>query len=352
MIGTFIALAASNVAAAAQVSAAQTCTLPLIADRVELKPVPGSNLMTVPVTINGTQKQFLLDIAAKPDEVSQATVAELHLPQSNQSTDSLPLVPGVMQRSATQSMQLQAATLDLGGTRTVSDYPARIRVASFTIGGATTHNLQFVIANDREMEKSEPYDGRLTAGFFSQYDIDFDFGGKQLSFLTRTSCPDPDQAVYWPHTEVAVIPMTIRNGAINVQVTIQGHIINAVIDTGSAQTVMRRDIAELTLGFKPDTPDMMPDGDIRDGRGEHVYRHTFSQISFAGGVTANNVPASIQTNSMLRDMDRTPILGSRALFEAGNSQRIPDLALGMDMLHQLHLYAAFGEKELFVTSAE
>ena len=125
-----------------------------------------------------------------------------------------------------------------------------------------------------------------------------------------------------------------------------------MIDTSSAHTVMRRDIAELLLGLKADTPDMMPDGDVTDGAGLQVYRHTFSQISFAGGVTAYNVPALILANSMLHDLDRTPILGSRAQFIANPRQRIPGLTLGMDVLHQLHLTIVHGQQKLYVTSAE
>jgi len=36
---------------------------------------------------------------------------------------------------------------------------------------------------------------------------------------------------------------------------------------------------------------------------------------------------------------------------ADPSQRIPALTLGMDVLSQLHLYAAFGQGMLYVTSA-
>ena len=136
--------------------------------------------------------------------------------------------------------------------------------------------------------------------------------------------------------------MDVVNGRIVVPVTIEGHAINAVIDTTSARSVMRRDIAELTLGHKPGTPGTMPDGDTKDGMGQPVHVHTFPQIVFAGGVTAVNVPALIQTNSMLRDADADPMRGSRAVV---GEARIADLTLGMDVLHQIHLYAVFGSSD-------
>ena len=329
--------------AAPQIATAQarTCALPTVADKVDLRKLPGSDLMTVPVEINGTQKQFLLDFDGDPTEISEPMAAELHLPNIDRSAAA---------KAMAGPNALHALFFDVKGAGTAKDYQARVRVASLTMGDATLHDMQFLIADDRDLGKSEPYDGRLTRSDFPQYDVDFDFGGRALSFLTPTSCADPDQVAYWPHASVAVVPMTLSGGKMQVQVMIQGHVIDAVIDTGSPRTVMRRDIAELILGLKADTPEMMPAGDLKDGAGMQIYAHTFPQISF-GGVIANNVPALIQANSMIHKMDRTPILGSRAQFAADPGERIPDLALGMDVLHQLHLYAAFDQNKLYVTPA-
>jgi hypothetical protein len=226
-----------------------------------------------------------------------------------------------------------------------------VRIATFAIGEATGRNLTFAVAKDGEMgkAKAKPYDGLMTGDFFKQYDIELDFAANKLTYLTPSKCTDAHQVAYWPHTEVAVIPMTIEDdGKVHVQVSIQGHVINAVIDTSSDHTIMRRGVAEQTLGFKIDK-DMTPDGDRQDGMGQQIYSHTFPQISFAGGVTAVNVPALIQNYSLLRDLHRQPVLGSRAQFSAAPD--IADLTLGMDVLQQLHLYIAAEQKNIYVTSA-
>lgn len=219
------------------------------------------------------------------------------------------------------------------------------------MGGATLHNLQFLVASDSDMGKSKPYDGRLTASGFRQYDMNIDFGGKQLTFLAATGCTDPNRVLTWPHAGVAVIPMTMSNGKINVPVTIDGHQINAVLDTGSDRTVMRRGIAERMFGLAADTPQMMSDGDVRDGAGDRVYQHTFPQIAFEG-VIASNVPALIQSYSMVHKIRRAAATGSRLSSADDTGEPIPDLALGMDMLRQLHIYAAFGQNKLYVTPAQ
>ncbi len=351
MLATFGVMLGLNATAAAQ-----TCPLPAVADTVEMNQLTGSDLMTVPVQINGKPKQFLLDLSTNPTEVSQAAVTELGLPESTRGNESIQLNPGAPPagdsfKSMNQGQTISASVYDArngGGGRDA--LRTRVRIDAFTLGSATGNTIQFLVAKDADMGKSKPYDGLLTNGFFKQYDVELDFGGKKITYLTATSCADPGQVVFWSHSAIAMIPMTISDGRAEVQVTIEGHSINAVIDTSSAHSVMRRDIAERTFGLKADTPEMMPDGDRKDGIGQQIYSHTFPQISLAG-VTANNVPAAIQTNSMIHNMHREPVLGSRATFNTADP-RIPDLTLGMDVLHQLHLYVAFDQKTLYVTAAK
>lgn len=311
---------------------APICAAPSVVDTADLGTLPGSDLRTVAVAVNGEAKQFLLDIGTNPMEISQAAVAELGLPDADSSLDPIPV-----------------ALFDVKGSEAA--FRRHVRIASFTIGDATGQHLAFAIAKDPQMGRAKPYDGVMTGDLFRQYDVELDFARNKLTYLTPTNCADPNQVAYWPHASAASIPMTVLNGKILVEVSIAGHAIPAVIDTSSPHTVMRRDIAELMLGLKSDTPDMMPDGDVRDGVGMQVYRHTFAQIFFAGGVTALNVPALIQANSMFHDPHRAPVLGQRATFVADPRQRLPALTLGMDVLQQLHLYVARGQQTLFVTSA-
>ena len=90
----FIALLGSNTAAAAQspapqspamqqALAARTCELPKIAATAPLEQISGSNLVSVPVTVNGAPQKFLLDIGMKrPTAVSPELMAKLGLPEA------------------------------------------------------------------------------------------------------------------------------------------------------------------------------------------------------------------------------------------------------------------------------
>jgi beta-lactamase regulating signal transducer with metallopeptidase domain len=329
-----------------------TCDLTSVANSAELKEIPGSDLVTVPVEINGKPKQFLLDLSTNPTEVSQATVAELGLPQDTRLGSTI--ISGGNGFSsgnvgAPYLGQLQTPVYDVKGNQSAYAMRTRVRVGAFTIGAATARNMQLMVANDGEIAKTAAYDGLLTNDIFRQYDVEVDFAAKQINYLAPTQCADPDQVVFWSHFQVGVIPMTLQDGKMQVPVTIEGHAIQAVIDTRAARSVMRRDIAELTLGYKADTPGMAPAGNLKDGMGQPVYAHTFSQISFTGGVTAINVPVLIETNGMLRDTDRQFVLGSKAILA---SARIPDFTIGMDILRHLHLYFASGQGKVYVTAAQ
>jgi hypothetical protein len=133
-----IALLGLNGAAAQAQTPTPACATPKVAGKtVDLGAVPGGDLMTVPVEINGTPKQFLLDINTTPDAVSQAAVAALHLPEVDQTTQSNAFA------DLNTSSQFRAAVVDVKSGGTAVNYQTRVRVASFTIAGATVQNLQF-----------------------------------------------------------------------------------------------------------------------------------------------------------------------------------------------------------------
>jgi hypothetical protein len=312
-----------------------------------LEQLSSTGLMTVPVAINGKTKQFLLDLAIKkPTEVSPATMAELGLPQDPKRTELIRY--GVSGIATAAYDGIQAPVYDVRDHSGVGALDTHVRVGSFSIGDATDHNLQFQVAKKGEIGRSEPYAGFLTGDFFRQYDVELDFGAGKMSWLTPTKCTDPHQVVFWPHSEVAIMPVTLASdGRLQMQATIRGHVINAEIDTSSPHTVMRRDIAELYVGLAD--KDMKPVSGLEDGMNMQVYVSTFPQIAFAGGgIMAMNVPVLIQDFSMHHDLDRA-VLGTRAQFM---DTRIPDLTIGMDVLERLHMYVVPGQGRVYATSAE
>jgi len=351
----FIALSGLSCGAAAQTTAeeatapqaaALACTLPKIVDTATLEQASGSDLMTVPVTINGTTRQFLLDIGmTKPTSVSPELMAKLSLPENAYVGEKV-VQNNPLGGSGLQNVRVYDVTHDLGG----GARDTHVRLNSFGVGNATGRHLQMLVTEKGEIGRSASYDGFLTGDFFRQYDVELDFGGKQITWLTPTKCTDPNQAVFWAHSEVAIVPVTLaKDGRYQMPAMIQGHVINAEIDTGSARTVMRRDIAEQYVGLKAGTPKMMPLGDLKDGMGMQIYVSNFPEIIFAGGgVTAQNVPVLIQDYSMVPALSRHVDL----LTRAPTTERIPDLVIGMDVLKHLHMYVVPGVGRVYVTAAD
>ena len=338
----------------AKALAARTCPLPEIVDQVPLQAVSGSDLMTVPVTINDTTKQFLLDVAlGKPSLVSPQMMAKLSLPEIPKNGGSIGMptsTGGGANFSQTAIGGFGMPYYDVGSGMGSWLLETHVRVNSFGVGNATARHLQFKVADKGLIGGSAPYDGYLTGDFFRQYDVELDFAKKQITWLTPSKCTDPDQAVFWAHHEVAIIPVTLaKDGRYQMQAMVGGHLINAELDTSSPRTVMRRDIAEQDVGLKADTPKMMPLGDLKDGMGMQIYVSNFPQIIFAGGgVVAENVPVLIQDFSMIPVIDRMTDLSTRK----PRFERIPDLVIGMDVLQHLHMYVVPGVGRVYVTSAE
>ena len=342
----FLGLNATAGAQTATETTARTCALPKIAAAVALKDLPGSDLMLVPVVINGTPKQFLLDIGTNATEISQQAVTELALPENPKGTELLQCGAGCNMMAPYQGPQV--SIYDVRDGAGAGSLNTRVRASSFTIGTATARHMQFAVTKDVDMGRAEPYDGLLTGDFLKQYDVELDFSEKKANFLTPTDCTDPDQLIFWPHSQMTILPFTIaKDGKLQVQMMVKGHLIEGEIDTSSPYTVMRRDIAKLMLGLKADD-DMVLDGDLKDGQGQPVYAHKVSQIAFPG-FTASNVTVLIETYGMSRQRDREKVLGSKAQFA---DVRIPDFTIGMDVLRHLHLYIVYGQNKLYVTAAE
>ena len=222
IVAAFALFLGSNANMAAQAATAQAgCALPAIAASAALQDIPASNLMTVPVQINGKPKQFLLDIGADPTEISQAAVKELGLSQPARHAD-IYSSGGRSQSwgsdggSALGASTLQLSVVDARSGRGSEDSRRLVGVESFTIGQATGHNLIFAVASDGKIGTSEPYDGLMTGSFFEQYDVELDFSGKKINYLSPTNCDDLQQVVFWPHAKWRRSPcrcLTARSGS-------------------------------------------------------------------------------------------------------------------------------------------
>jgi Tfp pilus assembly protein PilF len=173
-------------------------------------------------------------------------------------------------------------------------------------------------------------DATLGANWLQAFDLEIDPVRNVVALFTQKHCEG--QVVYWPHTDMAELPIKIDHNqkTITVPVALDGQQIEATIDTGSPATFLSMRLAKSLFGLTEKSPGMIERAAStnRFGKTETRYRYQFKSLSI-GDVTFNH-----------------PMVSLAEVSRGG-----PDLILGMHQLHGLHLYFAYGEKKLYVTSA-
>jgi len=213
-------------------------------------------------------------------------------------------------------------------------------VPNFAIGNLVGHNVNFVVGPDYLFAGRPDIAGILGPGILRFYDVAIDFGANRLTLLSPDHCEG--KVVYWPTRTVAVIPMQVlrSSGHIVVPVTLDGRTINAMLDTGAYTTALSLTAARNDLGL--DLAMMF--------RFQHrvmPYQHRFASLNF-GSVTVANPLVDI-----LPGLGRGPRIPSATgtRISDGETERLPDMLIGMDILRHLHLYIAYREQKLYVSAA-
>jgi len=113
--------------------------------------------------------------------------------------------------------------------------------------------------------------------------------------------------------------------------------------------VISANTAKFVLGVASDSPGSTPLGSV-DGDPKHVaFTHTFSTLTF-DGVTVTN-PHFAVTPDLIGDKDPNNSSRTDTRTRRIDDYISVDLTVGMEVLRKLHLYAAFGERNLYITPA-
>ncbi len=304
------------VAAAAATQAEECRPLKIIAS-VPLMAAPDEREVFVPVTLQGQPKYMLLDTGGALDQITPQTAAALGL----------------------QSYRTPTRFYDLKG-----NYVDHATVVpDFAIGNLIGHNVSFVIGPDYLFAGRPETAGVLGPGILRFYDVAVDFGARTFALLSPDHCEG--KTIYWPAKTVAVVPIQVlkASGHIVVPVTLDGRRINALLDTGAFTTLLSLSAAQNDFGI------VLPRSRAFRFRRHLVpYQHRFASLDFGGVAVAN--PAV----DILPGLGRDPQLPSLTGTRIGDTQteRLPDLLIGMDILRHLHLYIGYREQKLYVTPSE
>jgi predicted aspartyl protease len=319
---TFLASVALTVSVGTSGMAhAADCSALQIRNSVKMEPIARYGLMVVPITLNGVEKKFLFDTGGGLNSISRAAMQELKLPEYHSN--------------------IRAS--DLYG----EDSDTFIQVHEVIFGAAKTSGIQLqVMGNFGFKDGNAPFDGILATGYFNHDDVDLDFGAERVNFFSTDHCEG--KVVYWPHQVLSVVSVKLEQGHIDLPVTLDGHPLHALVDTGATRTTLNLTRAEQKLDFSPSAS--APPGRLKDNPDAQQYPRRFAELSFEGVTVAN--PLIVVQPLQSGGSDNRATLGSRAEHMDDEGNRLsPDMIIGMDVLRHLHLYLATEEEKLYITEA-
>jgi lipoprotein NlpI len=200
------------------------------------------------------------------------------------------------------------------------------------IGGVNVgQSLDFVVAptvlsgvSDGGIAES----GSIGAHFLSEFDVELDISKGKLGLFRHEHCEG--RVVYWTNEPYGVVNLRQASAyLIEADVEVDGHNLEALLDTGSPTTTMSLEVAKRKFNLHPGSPGVQLAGTIRmaSGAGMEAYSYTFKALKL-GEVTFYNVPM------MLAPINRV------------------EMILGLNELKKMHLYLAYSEMKMYVTPAE
>ncbi|HEY5084585.1 MAG TPA: pepsin/retropepsin-like aspartic protease family protein, partial [Rhizomicrobium sp.] len=307
----------------------------------------------VPLTINGTPVLLLVDTGAGMSSLTGPAAAQLGMRQRN--SDAMHLV-------------------NADGAAIHRYYLAD----NFQLGRLAAKNVPFMQNVDIGEARIS---GAIGPDLMVHYDVEMDFSQQRLTYFSQDHCPG--HVVHWSSDAVTQVPIGIAARAkdyppplvagaaidfpsdllqtvltravapvlgtdIRTQVMLDGHVFTANIDTGLDYSTINskaaQDYFDVPLDRHPSgASETHQDRPAQVGSGTEAVtvtgwraQHRFHTLSF-GGVTVTNPLFVLKP-------------GPLGVHKAG-APVPPDITIGMNVLHKLHLYFAFGERRLYVSAA-
>src|SRR5262249_2144616 len=120
-------------------------------------------------------------------------------------------------------------------------------------------------------------DGTVAPDLFARYDVEFDFDANRMRLLDPGTCA----TTFLPaRSHFFALPMRSDEHALmHVQANVDGTEMDAVIDTGSGQSILRLDEADAVLGRSVRESELVHSG-TGTSNGWDVYRVPFHELRF------------------------------------------------------------------------
>ena len=262
------------------------------------------NLITIPVLVNGEQKNFMVDTGGYATSISRDTATAMKL----------------------EAHALVFTRIQDAGGKEATQY---VYADSFKLGGMEAKKFDLLV----DQVKNPGIDGTLAPDLLRNFDVEFDFATMTMNLFRPHTCEG--KAVYWTQNYIA-LPMEItKSGHTRVDVTLDGENMDAILDSGASFSVMTFGSARRFFGLRPDSEGVVKAGGLSGGQGSvsDSYRYAFKSLTM-GDVSV--------TNPRLLLADAPTILLDEHV----------SLILGMSEMQYLHLYFSYHERKLYISAAQ
>jgi hypothetical protein len=221
-------------------------------------------------------------------------------------------------------------------------------VHTLTLGHMVGHNQNFFVDDNFGDGQDHRPAGIFGADYLGAYDFEIDFTAGKFNLYLHDHCPD--RVVYWDNEyfKLPFSPGENRTPSVKIPVSVDGHPLRGILDTGSFNTTMRLATARSKLNYDETAagdPTLTFGGGASSAR-MNAYKHRFASLQF-GPITLRNPLIAV-----------APIdFGKGGSAETGshiNSMRAdqPEIIIGMEVISKLHLYVDYADSALYFTLAQ
>lgn len=196
------------------------------------------------------------------------------------------------------------------------------KAEDFTIGRIRYEAYNFTVVSDAQFGKTD-ISGTIAPDVMSHFDAEFDFAGKKFNLFSQKHCPGA--VVYWAD-DYAKLPLK-RDEASHIYTDgkLDGQDIMISFDTGSSFSTMSEDHAR-AFGWDGKKESLIK---VDMGGTDPLYVYPFKSLELHGITIAH--PKIVAMGPKYRTSE--------------------DMILGMNVMKQLRIYIAYGERTMYVTGA-
>jgi predicted aspartyl protease len=233
------------------------------------------------------------------------------------------LTPGIAKRLGAQRPQVEfdRQLRGVAGSLQTSE----VELHSFAIGGVAIPWRRVRVAPINVASVfSGPLDGVLGADSLNSFDIDLDLPNNRITLYSRQTCPGAAPA--WTEPYVTMAAGRSKGDHLFFPVQLDGHKINAFVDTGAQSTVLSTSAA-LALGLTPVLLARDRAAVLRGAGPEQLsgHVHRFARLEIGGEAIRN--PEIIVADLNLSDAD---------------------LVLGIDIVRPWRIWLSYGAQKIFL----